>query len=658
MSTFPRRIDRVFVVNSIAPAGLSARELKPTQMALIDVDTQRTVTAADVCTDKRYVWAYKPQGKGINTKLGQDLLGATETILTREFSKLQKAVAFEGATREQKPFIAYLGNDGVSDCKTLKFECGRDYGLVITVKGKDVRDVFGRNMTETIGFRTDCCADCTGSEAVEKTVRTIIKEIDNQAFYIKHYFDVDAIINCCPVPSPFPRTTFKDYCMTICDGGDDSALSDVQSKYNGFDIVRTERKGGLSTYKVECVLNAPADYVQRDTVAPDCSTCPDGFTVVNGGKKYRVAIANTGVGDTAAEWLTEVQTVTAFATAVSAKRLSFDGSVSTYEVLVPTAFVEPTSPIAGVTFNLVSTVKPYCLQTAPVTTEWVECGESYKIKRKMCITIANSDCNATSPDLVELQKAYTSYPDVVPGSILLVEAGDCNSVYEIEQYSNCLVDGCDTVGAEKAKFAHIPAYKGIPWQMCKCEGWTVDNDGCPVPPAPVDGPDCLGGIKFTGKFLDNEFRPCDWDMSDAVYNNAIELEVSIIDRTTELCKVMDVDWQVVQHPTFAQGLGSEVYKEEVMSRTNEGFMYVSPLQQNGTRWANALGFSYSAKPDAIYNNVQVLYEFDMSRDFYKRDNAYNERTVFHVEAHKTNLLNEIKTLVNSLISAKGGCKLI
>lgn len=656
MSTFPNNIDRVFVVNSVAPAGLRACDLKPTQLGLLDRDTQRTVDAASVCTDAEYEWIWKSSSKAVGGKVG-DFFGVTEPIRSRPFTKLRFAKAFEGATKEAKPFIAYLGHDGANDCKTLSFECGRTYGMVIHVKGKNVRDVFGRDMTETIAFTTDCCEGCDLDESCKKTLKKIVDEIQNQSFYVKHFFDVDMISNCCPAPAPFPRTDFFDFCLSVCDAGDDSALSEVQVQYQDYNIYRSERKGGVSTYKTDCVLTAPADFTQTDSTIPNCDVCPDGFDLVDGGKKYRVTIDNDGTDVTEAQWLTAVQAAGAFSVAVSAKKLAYDGSVSTYEVVVPTSFVEPTTPIAETTFRYVGAVKSWCKQTTPITTSWVECGQSYKITRKLCITVKNGDCNATQPDLLEIQKMYENHVDIVPGSVLLTKAGDCNSVYELQQYSNCLVDGCDTVGADKAKFSHVAPYKGHYWQMCDCEGWTVDGDGCPVPPADPSLENCRCGLKFTGKFLNNHYEPCYWSLDEQVYKEGISLEVSIIDTEIDGCKPMRVDWTVVQEPTLPQGLGSDVYEEEVKSRSYENFMYIDPEAENGLRNRNALGFVYEAKPDKIYNNVQVAYIYDRHRNFYKVDQSYGERAVFYVEAHKTELLEKIKTLANSLIAAKGGCKL-
>lgn len=655
-SSINNQITTFFNVKSVAPAGLKLHELKPYQVGLFDEKTQRTVSEVSDCRGAKFSFVWKSPSKGTQGPF-PDLFDQAKPIKSLEIDYVDRVHLFDKATSERKPFVGYLGFNGVSPCDSLQFKCGTSYELVIHVSGKPVRDLHGRELTEYISFTTGCCDNCAVDENCKVTMDKIVKEVSNQAFYTKRFFDIDSVVSCCPPASPFPKVDFFDFCMEICDTGDESALADVQIQYQNLDVCRVKREGAISTYKVECVLTAPADYVQTGNKLPDCDVCPAGYTAVPGSKKYLVTIDNAGVGVTAADWLAEVQAAGAFSVATEAKRLSRNGSVSVYEVLVPTTFVEPTAPIAETTYTFISDVKPYCVQDTPITVSWAQCGEKYKISRTLCMTLKNGDCGNPAADLAEVTAYYAQFPDIVPGSLIQTGTNDCLTTYEIQQYSNCLEDGCDTIGANKAKFADLPGYKTGYWATCKCEGWTVDVDGCPVPPE-LTADNCQCGLKFTGKMFDTDRIPCASDIWDEPETEGVTLEVSISERGVTGCEAMNVSWTVAQQPTYQNGSGVEYLRTEVQSREYQGYQYISNRDFDGAMIAARRGEVYTIDPDKFYNHISLYHDYNIPRRSAGTKGYDREMIMLVVEEHKTELLNQLKTMVNGILVKQGSCDFI
>lgn len=652
-----KQLEQVFVVKGIAPAGLELYDLRPFQVAIFDEETQRTVASPQECRGGAFTLAYKAPGQG-NGGRQPDQNNIKIPIKSLPITKVDRVTAFEGATDERKVFEAYLGYNGISPCKSISFGCGETYQLVLHMKGKPVRDLMGKaSHTEIIPVVTGCCEDCSIDEAAKTTLGRMVEAIRENSQYFSRFFDVHPIYDCCPAPAPFPKVDFQDYCMTICDDGSAGALGDVQVKYQDATIYRSAREGGLSTYRTDCLLTAPADYVQQGTKLTDCATCPSGFTVVVPAKKFLVQIDNAGLGTTPAMWLAEVQLAGGFSAATAATRLSFRNGVSTYEVLVPSTFVEPVAPIADTTWTVQGDVDGYCLQTVPVTVPWTQCGTKYKITRKLCMTLRVNECGDPAKDLADLQAAFANNKDVVPASLVQTDVKDCVATYEVEQYSPCLEDGCDWFGKDTVQFSNLPGYNGQVWENCECEGWTFDVSGCPVPPVSTLE-NCQGGLKFVGKNFETDLVECATDIFDEPETEGVELEVSIGQFKQERCETLDIPFWVAQRPSEPNSLGINWLRREVKARSYSKYTYHSPNEMNGSIMAARRGEIYGVDPSKLYNHVDV---YHLSTKINGTQQMYvPNREVIHllVESGKSALLNQVKTMVNGIAEAQNLCKLV
>lgn len=643
-----RQLEQVFNVKAIAPAGLTLDQLKPYQLAILDERTQKTVAAPPKNTSKgfRLVWKSPSKGNGGAFPDKNNIKAPIQSLVITDVDRIHK---FENANDERKTFEAYLGYDGESPCKTLSFECGTSYQLVLHAKGKPIRDTMGKDITEIIPIVTGCCDTCTTEENVKKAIKAVQESFYTNAFYISNFFDVHQVYSCCPAPDPFDKVDFYDYDLTICDAGDDSALGDVQVAYQTTNIYRVERNGGFSTYRAECVSAQPSAFVQQGNVISDCDTCPAGYTKTNAQKKYILKVDNASSGTTNANYLTEVQAVSGWNTATAARRLSVENGTATYEVWVPSNFTAPTWT-ADADYTFITTVPAICTLTTAVSTAWTLSATKYKIKRTLEMTLKNGDCDNAAADLALLTAFYTTanFPSVVSASLSQEIAGDCLSVYQIEQYSDCLEDGCDWFGKDGAKFVDLPGYGAGTWSPIRCEGWTFDVDGCPEAPEAPAAETCLGGLKFVGKNVENDIIECDDDFWQGMETEGVELEVSLTQYGKTGCEIVPVDWLVVQRPTTPQGTGRQLWKREIQAREYSGYDYKGAEGRNARTITARRGESYSFDPEKLYHTVSIYHNYDRSRTAQNAGTDTREVIVLACEADKTALFAQIKTLANTI----------
>lgn len=661
---FNRQLNTSWVVNSILAPGKRAGDLLPYQVGLFDLETNLSVNAATYSPYRKYVFKYKSPSGGFETPFGGDERNVNLPLSSLPLGKIDRAHKFVTATDKPKPFIGYLGWDSVSACKSLNLECGKTYGLVIRADGVEVRTVFGRNFEEYVSFTTDCCDTCSIAESAKSVVNKIVKAIEKESFYLNgSFFKAEAVYDCCPAEAPFEKILFKDYCLTVCDTGDSHALSAVQNQYPTLKVERTGYVGVKSTYTV-CVageittpdnpatpdtdetvwsFTAPADFTTTGQTRVVCETCPTGYTAMEAGMQYVMELAYNGNNT---DYLAVVQAL--YPTALSATLISRSADTGRFLVVMPSDFNG--TQANNTSISLLGYTQASCVEDSPQVVSWVECGNSYKIKRTMCLTLKNTDCDGADR-LAELVAAYANVTDIVPGSVAVRTAGECNTEYVLEQYNNaCLTDGCDTYGKDGAKFDKVTSFEGFTWKECDCEGWTFDVDGCPVPPADETLRDCRAGVKFTGLFIDPVTGTCRFSPFDNPLVDPVRLEVSFIDPDSgNYCDSMVIPWTILQEPTIPQGLAVHVLRDIIHSRGYDNYIYCDPDAPEGTLWANALGYDFGVQQGILYHHFDVYHYSDEVREAVKTDHKTREVVRFYVPANNVGFQNELVTFLNTTL---------
>ena len=596
---FPTSVRTAWVVKSVATNPIDTSKLLPFQVGIFDYEKHKIVQnfsanpfiylacGSPNTKEKNQI---HPKLKDLNNR-NVDVSFKSQKIFGRELLPARVAKP----SKENSPYVLYLGYDGLNDCKTLPFECGKTYGIRVYLEPSGgVGMTMPNGMNDLIYVTTPACDNCGDSCFADNLCQTVLDEAVNKLnkSWVAPYIKFDKILSCCPADAAVPKFLFKEWCLTLCDEGNGLALARVQNQYPGVKIERISRVNTNSTYQF-CQPAAdptPAPYTQRGLIIPNCPTCPAGYTAQPTGKIAFVTIDNAGTGTTPAQWLTEVQAVVP--TAIEAVKTGFQYGTSSYIVTVPVNYVIPATPLTDATITLSEEVVPVkCLQDTIFTVNWEDCGDKYKIKRKLCIQLKNPDCNGAT-ELPEIIEHLSAEVNIVPNSVVLEKAGDCLSQYSVEQYNNaCLEDGCDTLAI--AHFDRISAYKGQVWAVCPCEGWTVDaTSGCPIPPVSEEK-DCRCGIKLTGGFIDMSTQACMFDVTDAVNYDPIRFSVSVVELsgTDQIggSIPVDVDVFVAQNPKSIYLSGQEVIRDILtyrFSRDNE--VYFSPQMPMGYKFlANA-----------------------------------------------------------------------
>ena len=604
-----------WVVKSLAKDGVGTHQLKPFEFGIFDYDKNKAISNPNYSNNRKVFFALGSPNEvqKINSgkfnsfanKFNVNQSFKSDAYLGTDFNPLR----IEKPQKNLVPYSLYLGYDGLNDCKTLDFECGKVYEIYIQAYGSDLKTTFPNGISDVITVKTPDCDKCDVSCFPGNLCHTVIDEIilKFQRSLVSPFITAEKVISCCPADT-LVKTLFTEYCLTLCDTGDELALAAVQNQYPNLKVKRKSRVKTMTTYEVCQIASdpAPVDFVQSSLIVPDCPTCDAGYTLVPASKVLSVTIDNAGLGTDAAAWLAEVQTV--IPTAIAAERLTFEAGNSTYMVRVPSTYVIPTTPLADTTVVEVGTTKAYCTGNTTISTAWSVCGSKYKVKRTLCMQMENPDCNAGTPELAEIISLYDGIGDIVAGSVKLKTAGTCQSIYELEQYNNeCLEDGCDTVAV--AKFDGVRSYKGHAWEVCPCEGWTVDaTSGCPIPPTGTDK-DCRCGIKFTGSFFDFNTGTCIVDPTQTVSFDPIRFEVSVTEQlepgNATTTKHVNTPITKGVSPQFIRLNGRQVLRDVLQSRYYRREPYIHPDSENGWRMQAVNGLKYGVDVNAYYYGVII-----------------------------------------------------
>ena len=635
--------------------------LKPFQFGVFDEDSHEALSAANIQKRRKvYLAVGSPNQKQFNqgTKVerlsnqgNNDLTFRTDPFPTRNVD----IVRFQVPKRGEKPNVYYLGYNGIDTCETLKFDCGKTYTFHVLAKGRPVRHIFGNEFREVIEVTTDCCDSCNDTACssgvgCEGYIDQLIDNFNN-SLWVGRFFTAEKVISCEPALPSLTTTSFNVYTLTVNDAGDELALSKVQDAYPTLDVKVKSRKGIETTYEVTKTGAAPATFTQGKVVIPNCDECPSGFTLTASGYSAIVEIDNANPEDA----LGAVQAIWADATSVSL--VKFSNGTATYHIVSDS---EVTNPGAGVDAALVMTLgvtSSYCTKDSEVSTSWVLRGTKYKAQRDLCITVKPEDCGvdagaATTADLLAMLTAHDSY---VSGSLELdADSTDCLLRFTASQYNNAfLEDGCDTY--DVAKFDNLPTFKGANWGVCPCEGWTVNGDGCPIPPVPTDRC-CQCGIKFTGRptteILD---RFPGYDINEYLEKEPIELHITVLrdDPDTRICSFETPTWLHAQRATFRQLRGDDVVKRVITDRFYNKELWVNQIDKENQLFLKREGIKLGVDLEAYYYAVDVYFNNEINTNNNAAHNQLREVVTLFVHEEDILTLESIKQmLADSFVEAK------
>ena len=132
---FPRSLKTNWIVKSFDTTGKKSVDLNRFEFAILDVDTYTSLSPLEV------------QGKDILFAVGSANTGQARTGLKfdRMRDELNSQMSFKSQpnlqvnaiktqkfTKDDRTNVYYLGYNGLDDCKSLVFECGKTYEFYVS----------------------------------------------------------------------------------------------------------------------------------------------------------------------------------------------------------------------------------------------------------------------------------------------------------------------------------------------------------------------------------------------------------------------------------------------------------------------------------------------------------------------------------------------
>lgn len=196
-----------------------------------------------------------------------------------------------------------------------------------------------------------------------------------------------------------------------------------------------------------------------------------------------------------------------------------------------------------VTFSL--TRGAICTPTSPSAVSWTKTEDRFVSTQKKCI-ILDKTCGGANR-LAEVQAAYAGNANIV--AVTLKTAGDCEDVYEIEQYSDCFgPDGCLT--EERPTFPAILPFENKVWMDCPCE----------TEATPTEANKC--GIRLEASSNYTRFGDCSWNPMDYYSFKPTYVEIYAVEDDGEPCKVQPT-MREIQPVKLAAQSGEWVAREYI-----------------------------------------------------------------------------------------------
>ena len=599
---FPRSLKTNWIVKSYDTTGKSSADLNPFEFAILDVDTYTSLSSLEV------------QGKDILFAVGSPNTGQANTGLKfdRLRNELNSELSFKSQpylninaiksqvfTKDDKTNVYYLGYNGLDDCKSLVFECGKTYEFDVYVKGRAVRNIFGQEMREVIQVTTPCCTPCTDGDCAETiecnvVIDELVRNFNDPNRLISRFYTAEKVVTCATTPTPDTQT-FTKYCLTVCDNGDEIALANVQNQVSSSysKVTVKERNAPYTTYEVTEVTSGagtPSAFVQDATVLQNCSECPSGFTLVGGGFAYLIEVDQASSAESS---LATLQALNGFSTLTSRSLTGWSVGVGTYYV-TSSALLTTTTADAKILKYLGAT-QDTCTQDTAITSVWFECGECYAVERTMFVTFGANDCDPSANILA----AWTDYLDENPTltedtEIALSEDG-CFWRGSVVQPSNCIEDGCDTVG--------VPVWETLPTLL----GFVWEEEPCVTEDLPTG---CSCGIKFTGRSfsdLSELLQLPIYDLMEYVEKDPIVLTVGrlVPDGQTQVCDEDYPSFVQTQYASFRTLQGRDVMKEILTTRFDRAEPYWNLVDKDSLLLQQREGLKYGVDVNGYYFAITI-----------------------------------------------------
>lgn len=649
---FKRSLKTNWVVQSYDTTGKSSSDLNAFEFAILDKDTYTSLSALNV------------QGKDIILAVGSPNQGQRKSGLKidRLRDELNSELSFKSQpinvnaiksqkfTKDNQTNVYYFGYNGTDTCKTLEFECGKTYQFDVYVKGRAVRNIFGREMREVFQVTAPCCTPCTDgdcSDSIECAVviDDLVAAFNDPNRWISRFYTAEKIQSCSHEVTP-ETSTLSTYCLTVCDAGTANDLANVQQGINDnddpadyFKVKVKERNAPYTTYEVmgkNSGVGQPSNFVIDGVVLEDCNECPSGFTLVQGGYAYLIETAQDGSDSVTLGYM---QSLAGLSTVVSISLVNYSTGLGLYYVVASTELNAET--INGESNTLVKkylgVVESTCTQDTAVTYVWEECATCDVAIRYLTVTVGLGDCDVSADPYAEWVDYLAGHSDIEEVAALALTEDGCKMRGTVIQYSNCLEEGCDTTASYA--WPILAPFMGQTWEE-------TDDQGDPC--ADVDVPTgCSCGIKFTGvSFSDlNELLDLPvYDILEYTEKDPIELTVSLLepDGTTQVCEDQQPTFWHTVYANYRTLHGRDVMKEILLERKYRAEPYWNLTNKEALLLQKAEGLKYGVDVDAYYFAITISGNLADDGNWSTSINKIREDVVLFIHEDNVTLFNNLR----------------
>lgn len=653
---FPKSLKTNWVVKSYDTTGKSSSDLNPFEFAILDKDTYTSLSALNV------------QGKDIIFAVGSPNQGQrkTDQKIDRLRNELNSEMSFKSQpfnfnavnaiktqefTKDTRTNVYYFGYNGLDDCKTLEFECGKTYQFDVYVKGRAVRNIFGREMREVIQVTAPCCnpcvdGDCSDTIECNVVIDELVRNFNDPNRWISRFYTAEKVQSCTEEVDPPTTVTLNTYCLTVCDNGDELALANVQNSISANETVGyyskvkvKERNAPYTTYEVsETILGsvnsaeAPSAFVQDATVLVNCDECPSGYTRVAGGYQYLIEVDQASSAEAA---LATLQALNGFSTLTSRAIVGWDKGTASYYV-TSSALLTTTTADAKI-IKYLGFTEDTCTQDVATTTQWYECGTCTTTGRVMFVTLGLADCDASSDLLAAWNDWLDQFTDgsVEENEELALTEDGCFMRGSVIQWSSCVQDGCDTVGVPV--WSTLPTFMGQVWEEEPCVEDTLPTG-------------CKCGIKFTGRSFSDLNELLDlpvYDILEYVEKDPIELTVSLLepDGQTQVCEDKQPTWWHAIFADFRTLHGRDVMKEILTERLYRQEPYWNLTNKEALLLQKREGLKYGVDVNAYYFAITISGNVARDLNYNSSDYGVREDVVLFIHEDDITLYNNLKGFI-------------
>lgn len=645
---FPQSLKTNWIVKSWDTSGKASVDLNAFEFAILDKDTYTSLAPTEVQGKDILFAVGSPNQPQRNSGLKIDRL---RNELNQEMSfKSQpiyvNAIKAQKFTKDDKTNVYYLGYNGISTdtCKSLEFECGKTYEFDVYVKGRAVRNIFGREMREVIQVTAPCCSPCTDgdcSDTIECNVviDELVRNFNDPNRWISRFYTAEKVVSCTESVTPPTTVTLTTYCLTVCDAGDELALAAVQSSINAnttlgdyTKVTVKERVAPYTTYQItETVAGQsagqPANFVIDGTVLQDCNECPSGFTLVAGGYAYIIEVDQASSEEASLEAL---QALNGFSTLTSRAITGWNVGVATYYV---TASAQLTTTNADARIvKYLGVVESTCTQDTAITYVWFECASCDVTERTMFVTIGLGDCDASGDQFAAWNEFLDAHPELTEDSALALTDDGCKMRGSVIQYSNCVEAECDTEGA--VYWSVIPPFLGQVWE----------EEPCVTTDLPTG---CSCGVKFTGRSFNDLSELLNlpvYDLMEYTEKDPIELTVGLLvpDGQTQVCEENYPTWWHAVYADFRTLHGRDVMKEILLEHKYRAEPYWNLTNREALLLQQREGLRYGVDVNGYYFAITISGNGEGDLNWTTARPRVREDVVLYIHEDDVTLFNTLR----------------